>query len=470
VIEPGAAFRGSGPMTSAQSVVDGSRIGEVRWLDGNDFEPLLALAANGFKANAALPSWRRADILRNAAEWLGDHGEDAARMVVHESGKTIREARDEVRRSVDTLLFSGEESRRMAGELINFEAQYRGEGVVGWSGRFPLGVIVGATPFNAPLILAAHKVGPAFAVGNSVIIKPSPKTPLSADLIGEAMLRAGAPDGAVTVAPVPNDLAGALFGRPEVDLVSFTGRYDVGWDLRRRLPEKRMVLELGSNGACIVAVDAKVAKAADACVRGAMAAAGQVCASIQRVFVDSRIADQFVEEAKTCVSRLKVGDPLDEDTDVGPLFDEPSAARAIQLIEGTVAAGAAVVCGGERSGKHVMPCILDHVTDDMDVACDEAFAPVMAVLRFQTLDEAISRSNASPFGLQAAIFSSDIATIMECYRRLEAGTVVANRHHAWRVDHMPFGGWKQSGRGREGIREAMLEFSQTKVLAIDWQA
>lgn len=447
---------------------DGMLVAEdVEWLGEWEIDQLVTAAADSADDVGALPSWRRADILLRASELIAADVESLARVIVSEAGKTIREARDEVRRASETLAMSGEEARRFAGDLIDFEAQYRGEGTVGWVGRFPVGTVIGVTPFNGPLLGPAQKVGPAFAAGNAVLVKPSPRTPRSARSIVEAMVNAGAPSGSVGTALCANELADTLLGHSGVSFISFTGSDRVGWDLKRRFPETPMILELGGNGATIVASDADPHRAATECVAGAMGMAGQACVSVQRVYVHEAIADSFAEEAAAAAARLVVGEPLDESTDVGPMIDAASADRAHGLIKDAIAAGAQALCGGDRSGRFLSPCVLDHATDEMAVVTDEAFAPVLVLLRFTDLDDALARANDSPYGLNCAVFTGNFQTALTCYRRLDFGTVTVNRHHSWRVDHMPFGGWKRSGWGREGVRDAMLSLSRVKVFALD---
>lgn len=446
---------------------DQSEVGRVGIADAAQIEQVLAAATAAAATVAALPPFRRADILLAAAELVRGRREELARQMTLETGNPIWETRLEVDRTVEIITGCAEEARRLTGEIVPIDAIARGEGRLGLTRRFPVGLVLGITPFNAPLLLVAHKLAPAFAAGCPCIIKPASKTPLSALSLGQIFVEAGAPAGAVSVVPCDAALAERLVGDSRVKFLSFTGSPDIGWHLRRIAATPRVTLELGGNGAVIVHEDANVAYAAERCAFGGFLRAGQACISVQRLYVHSAIFEAFTDAFLARIEALKVGDPLDEDTVVGGLIDDRAADNAMRLIDDARSRGAKVLCGGSRDGRAVALTVVVGATEDMPVACEEAFAPIVVLSRYEDVDEAIRLANDSPFGLQAGLFTNDIRVISRAFERLEVGGLIVNDVNTFRVDHMPYGGAKQSGLGREGMRYALREMTEERLLVID---
>ncbi len=446
---------------------DQSEIGRAGTADAAQVEQALSSAAAARDVVAALPPFRRADILLAAAELVRARREELARQMTLETGNALWETRVEVDRTVEIIAGCAEEARRLIGEIVPIDAVARGEGRIGITRRVPVGVVLGITPFNAPLLLVAHKLAAALAAGCPCIIKPAPKTPLSALSLGEIFVEAGAPAGAVSVIPCPNELAERLVTDERVKFLSFTGSPGVGWHLRRIAATPRVTLELGGNGAVIVHEDANVEYAAERCAFGGFVRAGQACISVQRLYVHSSIFGRFKEAFLAKIETLKVGDPLDANTMVGGLIDDRAAEKAMRLIEDARTRGAKVVCGGSREGRAVALTVVEGATEDMPIACEEAFAPIVVLASYDDVDEAIRLANDSPFGLQAGLFTNDIRIINRAFERLEVGGLIVNDVNTFRVDHMPYGGAKQSGLGREGMRYAVQEMTDERLLVID---
>jgi acyl-CoA reductase-like NAD-dependent aldehyde dehydrogenase len=333
--------------------------------------------------------------------------------------------------------------------------------------RFPLGPIAGITPFNFPLNLVAHKVAPAIASGCTMVLKPAPQTPLSAFLLAECVQQAGWPDGALNVLPLSNEDAGLLVTDERIKLISFTGSAPVGWQIKKNAGKKKVILELGGNAGVIVHSDADLAYAADRCVAGGFGYAGQTCISVQRILVERSVDGQFLDLFLAGVKKLKIGDPLEESTDLGPLIRESDAIRASQWIEEAVRTGARVLVGGKRNGPLLEPTVLTGTRPDMKVNCQEIFAPVVTVESYDDFDAAVRQINNSPYGLQAGIFTRDVKLLFNAYEELEVGGLIAGDVPAFRIDHMPYGGVKDSGLGREGLRYAIEEMTEPKLLVMN---
>jgi len=333
--------------------------------------------------------------------------------------------------------------------------------------RFPIGPVAGITPFNFPINLVAHKVAPAIAAGCPIVLKPAPQTPLCSLLLAECVQQAGWPDGGLSVLPLSNEDAGLLVTDDRIKLISFTGSVPVGWDIKRRAGKKKVVLELGGNAAVIVHGDADVAYAAERCVVGGFAYAGQTCISVQRIFVEQSVYGKFTDRLVEAVKQLKTGDPFDESTDVGPLIRESDAIRTVSWIDEAVRAGARLLCGGRRTNSIVEPTILTGTKSDMKVNCQEVFGPVVTVEPYKDFDQAIRQVNHSAYGMQAGIFTRDANLLFHAYEELEVGGVVAGDVPSFRIDHMPYGGVKDSGLGREGLRYAIEEMTEPKLLVMN---
>ena len=427
----------------------------------------LGAAARAAAEMRELPRHRVADSLRLVAERIRTRSEEFARTIALEAGKPIRTARAEVERGVMTFTYASEEARRFAGEVVPLDGQAAGAGRVGWTERFPRGVVFGITPFNFPLNLVAHKVAPALASRNAIVVKPSPRTPLTALLLGEVFLESGLPAAALQVVPMEVETVAAVLGDERVRVVSFTGSAEVGWLLRERAARKQVTLELGGNAPVVVDETADVEYAAERTAASAFAYAGQVCISAQRVLLHEKIAEEFtglfVERAKS----LRAGDPLDEATELSNMIDEAAASRAEGWVSEAVGAGARLLCGGRREGSLLEATVLADVHAEMRVCSDEVFAPVAALQTFGDFEEALASANATRYGLQAGVFTRETSRALRAFRALDFGGVIVNDSPAFRVDNMPYGGVKLSGAGREGIRYAMEEMTEPRLIVVD---
>ena len=448
---------------------DGSEIGSV-WLASDEIvERALAAATAAEPEVAALPPYRRAEILKRAAALVTERGPELSRQMTLESGLAIRDSHGEVERTAEIFEIAGEEARNIAaaGDVVPIDAVARGHGRIGVTKRFPIGTVLGITAYNAPLLLVAHKIAPALAAGCPCIVKPAPKTPLSALSIGEIMLEAGAPPAALSVLPATNEMAEKMVRDPRVKMLSFTGSASVGWHLRDVAATPHVTLELGGNGAVIIHDDADLDYAAARCAMGAFLRGGQACISVQRLYVQESVFDAFRERFVARVAELQAGDPLDEATALGGLVNEAAADRTMGLIDDAKASGATVLHGGMRRGAVVEPTVLSGIADDVRVCAEEAFSPIVVLLPYRDLDDVLDRVNDSPYGLQAGLFSRDVRVIYEAFERLEVGALIVNDVNSFRVDQMPYGGAKQSGLGREGMRYAIREMTTERLLVLD---
>ncbi len=471
-LEPAPLLLAGEPAEGTESLAvvfpyDGSEIARVSLADEGQLETALASAAAAEKEIAAIPPFRRADVLNAAAALVRDREDELARQMTLETGNAIWETRLEVQRTAEILTTAAEEARRVTGEIVPIDALPRGQGRYGHTRRFPVGTVLGITPFNAPLLLVAHKLGPAFAAGNPCVIRPASKTPLSALSLGRIFLEAGAPPTAVSVVPSRTSLAERLVEDSRVKMLSFTGSAAVGWRLRRLAATPRVTLELGGNGAVIVHADANLDYAAERCAFGGFLRAGQACISVQRLYVHEDVFDDFQERLLGRIEALATGNPLDETTIVGGLIDEAAAVKAIELVEDARRAGAEVLCGGTREGTVVAPTLLVGAPEGCRVCEEEAFAPVVALSRYDDVDEVIARANASEYGLQAGIFTNDLRIVERAFAGIEVGALIVNDVNTFRVDQMPYGGAKLSGHGREGIRWAIREMTEERLLVVD---
>jgi acyl-CoA reductase-like NAD-dependent aldehyde dehydrogenase len=456
-----------GDVIEIRAPYDHSTIGHVYQGRREHAEAAIAAAVKAFSTTRRLPAFERQRVLRRVAENIGNRKEEFARTIAQEAGKPIKAARTEVERAVFTFTVAAEESTRIYGEYIPLDWQEFTAGRWAITRRFPLGPIAGITPFNFPLNLVAHKVAPAIASGCSMVIKPAPQTPRSALLLAESIQQAGWPDGALNVLPLSNEDASLLVTDDRLKLISFTGSASVGWDIKRRAGKKKVILELGGNGGVIVHRDADLSYAADRCVAGGFNYAGQTCISVQRILVERSVQGKFIELLLAGVRKLKVGDPLDESTDLGPLIRESDAIRAADWIQEAIRGGAHLLCGGQRKGSLLEPTVLSGTRPEMKVNCQEIFAPVVTVEAYDDFNEAVRQVNNSPYGLQAGIFTRDAKLLFNAFEDLDVGGVVAGDVPTFRIDHMPYGGIKESGLGREGLRYAIEEMTEPKLLVMN---
>ena len=448
---------------------DGTPVGEVPRAGRELVEKAVIAAQAGFQAMRAMANYERADLLLRAAELVRRDVDEYTQIVCAETGKPIREAKVEAERAVQTLIAASHEARQLRGEVVPMEFSASGKGRMAMTVREPIGVIGCITPFNVPLNLALHKVAPALAGGNSVIHKPATKTPLSALRLAETMEEAGVPKSAYNVITGSGAQIGmALAEHPAIAMLTFTGSPEVGHAIKARAGTKKVTLELGNNSAVIIEAGSDLKTAVARTVQGSFAHSGQVCISVQRVFVQRTIADEFVERMKATTEALKIGHPYEQSTDISSLIDEAEAIRIEKWIAEAVAGGAKVVTGGKRTRSTVSPAILTDVPAACSISCQEAFGPVVAIYPYDELESAIEQTNATPYGLQAGIFTADIERAFQAARKLDVGGVMINDIPMYRADNMPYGGVKGSGTGREGPRYAIEEMTEMKLIC--WRA
>lgn len=446
---------------------DGSIVGTGHLGSSKDAEKAVVAAVRAFETIRRMPAFERQAILRQISDSIRERAAEFSSTIAQEAGKPIRTARAEVERASFTFAVAAEEAVRIGGEWLPLDWQESASGRGAIVRRFPLGPVLGITPFNFPLNLVAHKVAPAIAAGCPIVLKPAPQTPLTSFLLAEVISQTAWPAGAFSVLPLLNEDAEKLVRDDRLKLLSFTGSAAVGWALKAKAGKKKIVLELGGNAAVIVHSDADVEDAARRCVSGGFSYAGQSCISVQRILVHQSIFKRFTESVLERVATLKVGDPMDEAIDVGPMINEAAARRAEGWIQEAVAGGAKVLIGGNRQGSLLEPAVLANVKSDMKVCVEEVFAPVVIIDAYETFEEAIRRVNESGYGLQTGIFTRDMNLIMRAFEELEVGGVIVGDSSAWRIDHMPYGGVKDSGMGREGLRYAIEDMTERRILVLN---
>jgi acyl-CoA reductase-like NAD-dependent aldehyde dehydrogenase len=444
----------------------GETVAQVPQAGPAQVEMAIAAAAAAFEPFAAWPSHRRAAVLRAVAEGIAARRAELADSIVAEGGKPVTQALGEVDRAVTTFSIAAEEAKRVGGEVIPADVTPAGEGCIALTRRFPVGPVSAISPFNFPINLVAHKLAPALAVGCPVVLKPPVQTPLTPLMLAEIVAAAGAPPGAFTVVPCPVEAAQALITDDRMAVLSFTGSARVGWQLKAKAGKKRVVLELGGNAAVIVCPGVDIRAVAARVAFGAFAYAGQVCISVQRVFVHESVYAEFLEALVAATEALPVGDPRDPQTVVGPLIDAAAAERVTAWVAEATGAGAQMATGGRREGNVVFPIVLTDVPPTVKVSCEEVFGPVATVTPFATFDEAVERVNDSPYGLQAGVFTHDLGEALKAHEGLRVGGVVVGDIPTLRLDHTPYGGTKDSGLGREGVRYAMEELTEPRLLLI----
>ena len=413
-----------------------------------------------------MPAYERAACLRRVADALEARREVFAQLLAREAGKPIAQARVEIERATFVFRDGAEEATRIGGEVLPLDALPAGRGRVGLTRRFPLAPIAAITPFNFPVLLAAHKLAPAMACGASITLKPPPQDPLSTLMLGELIAASGYPAGGVNIVPCELPVAQRLVDDARVRMISFTGSAAAGWAIRAQAGTKRVALELGGNAAAIVERDADLEMAVERCAAAGYSYAGQTCISLQRILVQEQVYAEFLDGFCARVRKLKVGDPMDAETYVGPMISEAAAARAEQWIAAAANGGARIAGGGGRRGAILEPTVLTDTTPDQQVNCEEVFAPITTVTPYRAFEDALQAVNASRYGLQAGIFTRDVARLMRAWDRLDVGGVMGNEVPTWRVDRMPYGGTKASGVGREGVRFAIEEMTELRLLTL----
>ncbi|WP_183704814.1 aldehyde dehydrogenase family protein [Rhizobium sp. BK049] len=464
---PGLALK---PASSNEIIVtnpfDGSFVGAIRETSAEAVDLLLERARRGAQMARSLPRHQRSAILERAAATVEERKEEFALLIVREAGKTIAQARKEATRCVNTLKLSAEEAKRNAGEVIPFDAYAGSESRQGWYTREPLGIIAAITPYNDPLNLVAHKLGPAIAGANAVLLKPSELTPLSAIKLVEVLIESGLPEEIITVAVGGADLGKALVSAKDVRMISFTGGFVTGEAIARSAGIKKLAMDLGGNAPVIVMEDSDVDAAVEDCVSGSFWAAGQNCIGTQRILVQRTIYERFKTKFVARTTQMKTGDPMKPETDMGPMISESAVNRAAAMVERAIAAGAMLLCGHKPAGTLYPPTVLENVPAACDVLNEEVFAPVVILQPFDELEEAIEMANKPEYSLHAGIFTNDLASALEAAKRIDAGGVMINQSSDYRFDAMPFGGFKYGSMGREGVRFAYEDMTQPKVVCI----
>jgi acyl-CoA reductase-like NAD-dependent aldehyde dehydrogenase len=456
-----------GPGLEVKNKYNGQTIGVVPVARREDMEAAVSAAERAKDRLADMPAYKRADILQRTAALIRAGAEDLARTIAAEAGKAIKLARLEVDRAQNTFTFAAEEAKRLHGETLPLDAVPAGEGYFGFWTRRPVGVIAAISPFNFPLNLVAHKVAPAIASGNALVLKPASTTPLTAVKLCKMLQEAGLPAGAVNLLVGSGATVGEwLVTDPRVDKITFTGSREIGRHILSVAGIKKVTLELGNASPVIVAPDADLDFVAKRCAAGAFHYSGQVCISVQRIYSQKQIYEPFAEKFVESSQALVVGDPLDERVDVGPMIDSREADRIEGWVQEAQAGGAEILTGGRREGAVYYPTVLTGVDARMKVVAEEAFAPVASVIACEDFEDALRQANDSKFGLQVGVFTKDIDRVFKAVKRLDFGGVIINDTPAFRADHMPYGGNRQSGVGREGVRFAMEEMTNIQMVAI----
>ncbi|HVM72552.1 MAG TPA: aldehyde dehydrogenase family protein [Anaerolineales bacterium] len=457
----------AGPLLEVRNKYSGETIAGLSTARRENVEAAIAAAQRAAPVMAEMPAYKRSEILARTAALLRERADDFAKTIAAEAGKALKFARAEVERGINTFTIASEEAKRMHGETIPLDAIAAGEGYFGFWNRRPVGVIAGISPFNFPLNLVAHKVAPALAAGNTLVLKPASTTPLTAVKLCQALQEAGLPAGAINLVVGSGGTVGEwLITDPRVDKITFTGSPEVGRHITSVAGIKKITLELGNNSPVVVAPDADLDFVAKRCAVGAYYNSGQVCISVQRIYSQKQVYEPFTEKFLQASEAMVVGDPLDERVDVGPMIDSKEVDRIEGWVKEAENGGAQVLLGGKRLGPVYYPTVLTNVSADMKVVAEETFAPVASVIACDDFEEALRQANATKFGLQVGVFTKDVDRVFKAVRKLNFGGVIINDTPAFRADHMPYGGNRQSGLGREGVRFAMEDMTNIQMVAI----
>jgi acyl-CoA reductase-like NAD-dependent aldehyde dehydrogenase len=430
------------------------------------YEEAVTAAVAAFEQTRVLPAYERGRALREISSGIKARREELGRVISLEAGKPIRDALVEVDRAVLTFRLGAEEAERMTGEMIPLDLMASSKGRVGITRRFPIGPVAAISPFNFPLNLAAHKLAPAIAAGCSIVLKPPSKDPLTMLTVAEIVDGVGLPAGAVSILPMTRELGDRMVADERFKLLTFTGSPSVGWRMKERAGKKKVVLELGGNAGVIVDSTADLDWAVRRTLVGAFAYAGQVCISVQRMYLHEDVRDAFLEKFTAGVQALKLGDPIEPDTDVGPMVDGAAAQRTQRWVDEAVQLGGRVLAGGKADGAYFPPTILENVPVEAQVCSNEAFAPLVVVFPFSDFSEAVKAVNDSSFGLQTGVFTNDLEHAWQAFNELEVGGVIVNDIPTYRIDHMPYGGVKDSGLGREGLRWAIEDMTELRIMVL----
>jgi len=463
----GGEWRSSETLRKIHDPYRGDVVGTMAVSSKADLDDALNAAVAARDAAAALPGYERAALLKRISQLIERDVKSLADLMARETGKAIRDAQAEIRRSLETFALAGEEAIRIEGRHIPLDGSAMGAGKMAFLMRFPVGVVAAITPFNAPFNLAAHKIAPAIAAGNTLVLKPPPQAPLIVHKLVELVHEAGLPAGMVNTVFGETDIGAALVADPRVEFITFTGSSRAGEAIKAASGLRRVALELGGNGATIVCDDADLDAAATVCARNSMRLAGQSCISVQSVYVMRSVYERFVALVETEVRTLKLGDPLDPGTDVGTLIDERAARRVEDWVQQAVKSGARAITGGKRHNAAFEPTVMTGVKPDMKVVCEEIFGPVINIIPFDSLDEAFDAINASPYGLQAGIFTKSNEVTFLAIRRMRVGGLIINGTSTWRTDQLAYGGVRSSGIGREGPRYAIEEMTEQRLIVFN---
>jgi glyceraldehyde-3-phosphate dehydrogenase (NADP+) len=464
----GGEWRRGARQAEIKSPFNGEVVARVSEAGAEDIEAAISAAAAAAPILRREAAWKRSALLRAVAAGVEKRTADLAAMICAEAGKPMQYARGEAQRAVETFAFAASEAERGGGEVIALDASKGGNGRTGVARRVPRGPVSAITPFNFPLNLVAHKVAPALACGCPIVVKPAPETPATALMLAEIVAEAGAPRGAINVVPAQPDVAGPLIDDPRMKTLSFTGSAAVGWELKARAKKKAVTLELGGNAAVIVEPDTDLDRALPRLVMGAFAYSGQICISVQRVLVAESMAEAFVPRFVEATRKLAIcGDPRDEKVMVAPLIRGRDADRVMTWIEEATGRGAKVLTGGTRSGNLIEPTVLVNVDPRTRISCQEVFGPVVVVQTYRGFDEALGMVNDSEFGLQCGLYTNDVRRVWQAFEQLEVGAIIHNDVPVFRADHMPYGGVKDSGFGREGIKYAIEAMTELRLLALN---
>jgi acyl-CoA reductase-like NAD-dependent aldehyde dehydrogenase len=457
----------SGPVMEVKNKYDGKVIGTLPTASKENVEAAIDAAERAEDVMADMPAYKRSEILLKTAALLRERADDLAKTIAAEAGKALKFARAEVDRAISTFTIASEEAKRLHGETIPLDAVPAGEGYFGFWTRRPVGVIAAISPFNFPLNLVAHKVAPALASGNTLVLKPASTTPLAAVKLCQILQEAGLPAGAINLVIGSGGTVGEwLVTDPRVDKITFTGSPDVGRHILSIAGIKKVTLELGNTSPVVVAPDADLDFVAKRAAVGAYYNSGQVCISVQRIYSEKNVYEPFSEKFVKATEAMVVGDPLDERVDVGPMIDSKEVDRIESWVKEAETSGAKVLTGGKREGTVYYPTVLADVNDDMKVVSEEAFAPVASIISSDDFESALKQANDTKFGLQVGVFTNDVNRVFKAVKRLNFGGVIVNDTPNFRADHMPYGGNRQSGLGREGVKFAMEDMTNIQMVAI----
>jgi glyceraldehyde-3-phosphate dehydrogenase (NADP+) len=456
----------TGQVLRVQSPFDGSVVADVAKASPAEIEAAVAAAHEAFETTRKIPSHERSRVLAAVAQRLTEERETLARTLTLETGKPIKDARVEVDRAITTFAFAAEEAKRVGAEVVPMDWAPSGEGRFAINRRFPIGLVLGISPFNFPLNLVAHKMAPAIAAGNTIVVKPASQTPTPALQLARFVHDAGWPAPALSVVPSSSTDFEPMLTDPRVKKITFTGSMDVGWRIKELAWHKKVTLELGGNAGVIVHEDADIEHAVARIVAGGFGFSGQSCISVQRVYVQRTIWDRFIELLLPKVKGLRTGDPLADTTDLGPMIDAPAADRFEAWLDEALSGGAKALVRGRREGNTLTPSVLVDVQRDMKVCAREVFAPIINLFPYDDFGQAVREVDDSIYGLQAGVFTRDIRRIWEAFEGIEVGGLMVNEVPSWRIDHMPYGGVKESGWGREGLRYAIEEMTEPRLVVV----